>query len=205
MLVLITFSLQLDDIRDYWPSCAKVFKSMFSTLLGVMILSDRDIKEFMRLGKIRFEPEISLDQIGAGSVDLTLSSRFWRFKEDVEVIDISSMDFRDVMEEIDAEEIMIPPHGMILGMTLERIYVDEDVCGWIEGRSRYARLGLAIHSASGFIHPGSYNRQILEISNITPYPIRLRAGMRIVQIVFELVRSRAEKPYRFHGKLARRQ
>lgn len=170
-----------------------------------MILSDRDIREFIRLGKIRFEPEVSPDQIGAGSVDLTLSNRFWKFKEDVKIIDPSTQGFEDVMEETRVDELILPPHGMVLGITREKVYVDEDVCGWIEGRSRFARLGLAIHSASGFIQPGSHNHQILEISNITPHPIRLKAGMRIVQIVFELTRSRTEKPYRVYGDIAREQ
>jgi dCTP deaminase len=170
-----------------------------------MILTDRDIREFMRLGKIRFEPGISDDQIGPGSVDLTLSSRFWRLKAGLGLIDLSGMSFEDVSEEIVVDEIVVPPHGLIIGMTKEKVYVDDDVCGWIEGRSRYARMGLAIHSASGFIQPGSYNHQVLEISNLTPYPMRLRAGMRIVQVVFQLARSRSEKPYRKYGVLAKDQ
>lgn len=170
-----------------------------------MILTDRDIREFMRLGKIRFEPAISEDQIGPGSVDLTLSSRFWRLREGLEIIDLSEMRFEDVNEEFIADEVLIPPHGLVIGMTRERVYVDDDVCGWIEGRSRYARMGLAIHSASGFIHPGSYNHQVLEISNLTPYAMKLRAGMRIVQVIFQLARSRSEKPYRKYGVLARDQ
>lgn len=170
-----------------------------------MILSDRDIKEFMRLGKIRFEPPISEDQIGSGSVDLTLSDRFWRFKENVRVMDLSAMRFEDISEQVTASEIVIPPHGLVIGMTRERIFLDDDVCGWIEGRSRYARMGLSIHSASGFIHPGSHNHQILEILNLTPYPMRLKAGIRVVQVVFELTRSRTEKPYRLYGVMARSQ
>jgi len=168
-------------------------------------LTDRDIREFMRLGKIRFEPEIHPDQIGPGSVDLTLSNKFWRFREGLRLIDLSEMGFEDVVEEIIADEITIAPHGMVVGMTLEKIYVDDDVCGWIEGRSRYARMGLAIHSASGFIHPGSHNHQVLEISNMTPWPMKLKAGMRIVQVVFQLARSRADKPYRLYGRIARDQ
>jgi len=178
----------------------------------------------MRLGKIRFEPEISEDQIGPGSVDLTLSSRFWRLKEWVKLIDLAEMGFEDVVEEFVAEEVILPPHGLIIGMTREkvyidedlcgwlegrsryaRVYIDEDLCGWLEGRSRYARMGLAIHSASGFIQPGSYNHQVLEISNLTPYPMKLKAGMRIVQVIFELSRSRTTKPYRVHGAVAKDQ
>jgi len=171
----------------------------------LMILSDRDIKEFMRLGKIRFEPPISEDQIGPGSVDLTLSDRFWKLRDDIKVMDLSMTRFEDVGEQVTASEIVIPPHGLVIGMTREKVYLDDDVCGWIEGRSRYARMGLSIHSASGFIHPGSYNHQILEILNLTHFPMRLRAGIRIAQIVFELTRSRTEKPYRLHGIIARNQ
>ena len=171
----------------------------------LMILSDRDIKEFMRLGKIRFEPPISEDQIGPGSVDLTLSDRFWKLRDDIKVMDLSMTRFEDVGEQVTASEIVIPPHGLVIGMTREKVYLDDDVCGWIEGRSRYARMGLSIHSASGFIHPGSYNHQILEILNLTHFPMRLRAGIRIAQVVFELTRSRTEKPYRLHGIIARNQ
>ena len=174
-------------------------------LIDLMILSDRDIKEFMRLGKIRFEPPISEEQIGPGSVDLSLSDKFWRLRQHVRFLDLSTMSFEEVSECVNTSEITIPPHGLIVGMTREKIYVDEDVCGWIEGRSRYARMGLAIHSASGFIHPGSYNHQVLEISNLAPYSMRLKAGMRVVQVVFELLRSRTEKPYRIHGVVAKDQ
>ena len=170
-----------------------------------MILSDRDIREFMKLGKIRFEPAISDDQIGPGSVDLTLSDRFWKLRDDIRVMDLSVMRFEDVSEQVVASEIVVPPHGLVIGMTREKIYLDDDVCGWIEGRSRYARMGLSIHSASGFIHPGSHNHQVLEILNLTHYPMKLRAGIRIAQVVFELTRSRAEKPYRLHGVIARSQ
>ena len=170
-----------------------------------MILSDRDIREFMKLGKIRFEPAISDDQIGPGSVDLTLSDRFWKLRDDIRVMDLFAMGFEDVSEQVVASEIVVPPHGLVIGMTREKIYLDDDVCGWIEGRSRYARMGLSIHSASGFIHPGSHNHQVLEILNLTHYPMKLRAGIRVAQVVFELARSRTEKPYRLHGVIARSQ
>ena len=74
-----------------------------------MILTDRDIREFMRLGKIRFEPEIQSDQIGPGSVDLTLSNKFWRFKNNIDLIDLSEMRFEDVVEEIRSDEIILHP------------------------------------------------------------------------------------------------
>lgn len=157
-----------------------VFKAFSSLLVeGLMILSDRDIKEFMRLRKIGFEPPVSKDWIGSGSVDLTLSDRFWRLRDDVKLIDLSAMRFEDAGELVVAGEL-------VTGMSREKIYLGDVACGWIEGRSRYAGMGLSIHSASEFIHPRSHNHQVLETLNL-----------------FKLLRSGAEKPYRLHGVIAR--
>ena len=35
----------------------------------------------------------------------------------------------------------------------------------IEGRSRFARIGLFVHITAGFMNPGINNRQVLEIYN----------------------------------------
>jgi hypothetical protein len=39
------------------------------------------------------------------------------------------------------------------------------MCGLLEGRSRFARLGLFVHITAGFMNPGIKNRQVLEIYN----------------------------------------
>jgi dCTP deaminase len=35
----------------------------------------------------------------------------------------------------------------------------------VEGRSRFARIGLFVHITAGFMNPGIDNRQVLEIYN----------------------------------------
>ena len=77
--------------------------------------------------------------------------------------------------------------------------------GKLEGRSRYARMGVIIHTTSALVQPGSDNRQVLEIVNLAPFPIKLSAGMRISQIVFEYLKSPTSKPYSKFGKIARKQ
>ena len=47
-----------------------------------------------------------------------------------------------------------------------------DLCGFLEGRSRFARLGLMIHVTSAFVQPGVSNRQVLEMSNVSGPPAR---------------------------------
>jgi deoxycytidine triphosphate deaminase len=55
------------------------------------------------------------------------------------------------------------------------------------------------------VQPGSDNRQVLEIVNLAPFPIKLHAGMRISQVVFERLESATEKPYSRFGQIAKKQ
>ena len=41
--------------------------------------------------------------------------------------------------------------------------------GILEGRSRYARVGLTVHVTASLVQPGSDNHQILEIVNLSPF------------------------------------
>ena len=52
-------------------------------------------------------------------------------------------------------------------MTDERLTLPGDIGGWLEGRSRFARLGIMIHVTSGFVQPGVASRQVLEMSNVS--------------------------------------
>jgi dCTP deaminase len=83
------------------------------------------------------------------------------------------------------------------GVTNETIHLPRNLCGWLEGRSRIARLGLTIHATSGFVQPGVSNRQVLELSNVSSIPLALHAGVRICQIVLERTEGEAEYTGRF--------
>ena len=64
---------------------------------------------------------------------------------------------------------------------------------FLEGRSRFARLGLMIHVTSAFVQPGVRNRQVLEMSNVSSEPLLIHAGVRICQLV--LMRTEGEARY----------
>lgn len=172
-----------------------------------MILSDRDVENCLKRGIIRITPKPSPEQMGPGSVDLTLSNEFWKFKPKArgKTFDLDEIELEKITKKVVAKSITIAPGELILGKTLERITLPNNICGNLEGRSRYARRGLAIHVTSSFIQPGSDNHQVLEIANLAPYSIILRPGMRVSQVVFEELKSPTTKPYRKFGKLARRQ
>jgi len=82
----------------------------------------------------------------------------------------------------------------IHGITRERISLPPDLCGFLEGRSRFARLGLMVHVTSAFVQPGVSNRQVLEMSNVAGQPLRIHPGVRLCQLV--LMRTDGTAVYR---------
>jgi len=80
-----------------------------------------------------------------------------------------------------------------LGLSLEG--------SWLEGRSRFARLGLMIHVTAGFVAPGIDNRQVLEISNLSGRELRIHPGTRLCQIVLQRTEGEAVYRGRFANQL----
>ncbi len=58
-------------------------------------------------------------------------------------------------------------------------------------------MGLVIHMTASFIQPGINNRQVLEIGNLAPFPLVLKPGVRICQIIFERTEGEALYQGRF--------
>ena len=128
-----------------------------------------------------FEP----DQLGAASIDLTLGDEIRVIDPGAEPIDVrTESDYRDhtTLRRLDAPYVL-EPGCTIHGITRERITLSSSLCGLLEGRSRFARLGLMIHVTSAFVQPGVSNRQVLEMSNVSGHPLEIHAGVRICQLV----------------------
>ncbi len=161
----------------------------------------QEIKEMLKKKKIVITPMPKEDQFGPASIDLTLSNEFYIPKTEFfgKVIDLEQIDYKDYYTIEKKDTIMLKPGELILGKTLERIRLSDDVIGFMDGRSRFARLGLAIHVTSSIIQPGSNLRQILEIVNLSGMVMRLRKGMRITQVTFQKLNTPTKKPYHMIG------
>ncbi len=171
-----------------------------------MILSDKDIIKKIKAGEIKITP-LKKDQIGPASVDLTLDNEWYFFKKSFlgKIVDLSKTSFIDAYESKRSKSIILKTGQICLAKTVERIKLSNSIMGKLEGRSRYARMGLIIHITSALVHPGSDNHQVLEIVNLAPFSIKLHAGMRISQVVFEELKSSTTKPYVKFGKIATKQ
>ena len=154
----------------------------------------------MQAGRLVITP-FEMDQLGAASVDLTLGHEIRVIDAGTEPIDVrGDADYRDhtTLRRLDAPYVL-EPGCTIHGITRERIALPPDLCGLLEGRSRFARLGLMIHVTSAFVQPGVANRQVLEMSNVSNRPLRIHAGVRLCQIV--LLRTEGQAVY--GGRFAR--
>ena len=163
-----------------------------------MILSDGTIRRLLAEGRIRIEPtEESFIQ--PASVDVRLDRTFLAFRRHT-TSDIDPWQTNDsLMEPVTVEEgqpFILHPGEFVLGTTLERLTLPEDIVARIEGKSSLGRLGLLIHATAGFVDPGWSNGQItLELSNVAPLPIRLWPGMKIAQFSFMQMDAPAKRPY----------
>lgn len=171
-----------------------------------MALSDVDIKKALKEGKMSIKP-LSDDQIGPSSVDLTLSGEWEFFRDEYlgKKVDLSKVDFRQAHKPVNADTIELGPGQMCLGKTAEKITLPGDMMGKLEGRSRYARMGLSIHITSAVVQPGSDNHQVLEIVNLAPFTVVLHKGMRVSQVIFHRLSSKTSKPYAKFGNIAKNQ
>ncbi len=167
------------------------------------VLTRDAIQAELRAGRLRIEP-FSPDQIGAASIDLTLGDEIRIIEGSVDAIDLrEAVDYRAHTRTHRLDQpYVLEPGRTIHGITRERLDLPDDLCGFLEGRSRFARLGLMIHVTSAFVQPGVSNRQVLEMSNVSGHPLRIHPGVRLCQIVLMRTEGRAVYTGRFADQQA---
>ena len=171
--------------------------------MRVVILSDRSIREQLDAGRIVVDP-LDTDLIQPSSIDVRISHLFRVFRNHTAgVIDVK-VDQRALTELIEMpvgddgngdEPFMLHPGEFVLGSTLERVALPNDLVGRVEGKSSLGRLGLLIHSTAGFIDAGFDGHITLELANVASLPITLYPGMKIGQVSFMQMTSAADHPY----------
>ena len=149
-----------------------------------MAVLTRDvIRAELDSGRLKIDP-FEPDQLGAASIDLTLGDQIRVIGAGSAIDLVEDADYRDhTWVKSLAEPFVLVPGRTIHGITRERVTLPDDLCGFLEGRSRFARLGLMIHVTSAFVQPGVSNRQVLEMSNVSNRPLRIHAGVRLCQLV----------------------
>jgi len=162
-----------------------------------VILSDRSLREAVESERIVIEP-FDPELVQPSSIDLRVDRIFRVFRNHTAgVIDVKR-DMADLTELVETPEggvFMLHPGEFVLGSTLERVGMPDDLVGRVEGKSSLGRLGLLIHSTAGFVDPGFNGHITLELANVASLPITLYPGMKIGQISFMEMTTPADAPY----------
>ena len=174
-------------------------------MIKITVLSKDEILKKIEEGRIGITPFIK-GNIGPTSIDLTLGNKFRVFKKVRKIFHIEEeLNYQEVTEVISVKNgdyLLLMPGELVHGITIEKIRLSEEMAGWIEGRSRFARIGLMVHVTAGLVQPGCDNKQVLEISNMSPMPIALYPGTKICQIIFERLEGKAKYEGRFKDQVS---
>jgi len=161
-----------------------------------MILSDRTIREEIDAGHILIDP-FDPSCIQPSSIDLHVDGAFRVFHNARHpYIDVKEEqpDLTELVE-VEKEPFILHPGEFVLGSTLERVALPDDLVARLEGKSSLGRLGLLIHSTAGYVDPGWDGYLTLELSNVANLPITIYPGMKIGQISFFRLTTPADAPY----------
>src|ERR1700704_5420163 len=166
-------------------------------MLPAVILSDVSIREELAAGRVLIEP-LGVNSIQPSSVDLHVDRYFRVFRNDTTPF-IDPEEPQEALTELgevaEGGAFILHPGEFVLGSTLERVALPNDLVARLEGKSSLGRLGLLIHSTAGFVDSSFSGNLTLELSNVATLPKTIYYGMPIGQISFMRVDGPVERPY----------
>ncbi len=143
-----------------------------------MMLARQDLLRAWEKHELRFDPEISVD-------DLRLGYIFTKQKAQSAVVIRPAQDF-DPSDHIEnttlksGEVFRLLPNEFCLGQTLEKISLPAKFSAHVHGRSSLARSGLSVHATAPHIHPGFYGPITLEFFNCGKWELEFFPGRDII-------------------------
>jgi dCTP deaminase len=162
-----------------------------------VVLSDRTIRAEIDAGRIEIDP-FDPEMVQPSSVDVRVDRSFRVFHNNR----YPFIDVRQPMEDLtelvvveNGRPFVLHPGEFVLGQTLERVTLPDDLVARLEGKSSLGRLGLLIHSTAGFVDSGFSGNLTLELSNVANLPITIYEGMPIGQLSFMRMDGPVERPY----------
>lgn len=182
-----------------------------------MRLSDVDIEFYRRTGHLQIHPWED-DSLQGASYDLRLApyvaepfrnyqvnancqvcidETYWvKRKFEEEIVDVEyETGFGRLTGNLVYE---LQPNAFVLMSTIEVVEVSNHLSSAVAGKSSKARDGIAVEFA-GWIDPGFMGNLTLEVKNNLPFPIKMTAGMKIAQVIFEQLRTPSQRPYGLRG------
>ena len=155
-----------------------------------MILGYKDLIKAWKIGKIGFSPDIEKNQIGISSIDLRLGYEVSKlqFRPGVTINPaLDDFNSKGLFTKDDYREkdglgktrlLRIEAGEFMVAFTLEEVHLPNNLAASVEGRSRLARWGLAVHTTAPHIDPAFVGPIALELYNHGPFPNGTTSGDR---------------------------
>lgn len=171
-----------------------------------MILSNKMILEKIQSGEL-FVGETAMKAVDAAkllfdttSLNLHLSEDIYMWKKMKGVVInpcASDFDFKKFAKENSVKQsckdgFIIEPGEFVLATTREYVKLPGSIAARVEGRSSLGRLGISVHVTAPTIHALFEGNITLEIFNHSAYNLNIQGGMKICQLIFEVVEGEVE-------------
>jgi len=151
-----------------------------------MVMNDRMIHEWAKQGGATpFDPAM----VNPASIDLRYSGR-WRWATNT---------LERWTAVMDSDELVIEQGQLFLLDTIEYVTMPIDYGGMLMLKSSMGRMGLE-HLHAGWFDPSFQGTATLEVTNLHPYPVTLKRGQPIVQLVLMKMAQRPSRGYDATGR-----
>ncbi len=161
-----------------------------------MILSDYDINNMIKHGRLKITP-FKKDIVRENGIDCRLDDEIAHHKMLGKnfVLDPSNEKHIASAYTILKEQklLVIDPKEQVLMSTKEYISMPDDIAGFVELRSTWARHGLSMPPT--IIDAGFNGNITLEVVNNAPYRIMIKPNIGFAHIIFEKLDNRTGKAY----------
>lgn len=163
-----------------------------------MILSDFDLESLINEKRLVVDP-FNKEIIRENGLDMRLSDEVARHNpnhdEDFLIDPSNESTLREeyVLEK-NVKEIILKPHEQVLLSTIEFVGLPDNLVGFVELRSTWARHGLFMPPT--IIDAGFAGTVTLEVFNSSKFPILLRHEIRFAHIIFATTLNRVRNAYK---------
>jgi len=164
-----------------------------------VILSDTDLREYLSSGRLVVEP-LDWEIVRENGLDLRLGPEYCEVLHTDEVLVVGEGDVsRYYRCGMGGDFVELKPSTRYLLHTIETVALPNDLMGFVELRSTFARLGFLMPPT--IVDAGFKGQLTVEVLT-PPYPTMVRAGTRFLHVVFAKTLTPVASTYkgRYHGQ-----
>jgi dCTP deaminase len=162
-----------------------------------MILSDFDLENYIRDKRLVLEP-FDKSCVKENGIDLRLEGEIAIMNDLGKDFILDPYSEEDIKKEYTitkfTDRVVIPSRAHVMLTTVESIKMPDNIMGFVELRSTWARHGLSMPPT--IIDVGWEGAITLEVVNNAPFGVALKANDRFAHVIFATTLNRVKMEYK---------